>query len=108
MGQGRPRTFDKILCKTCIQKRKPFLNDQWVHYRLPKQCHTGKTFIQLEPLEFIERISRFIPYPRRHRRHYHGAFAPNSSLRKHLAANAQKRLDATSNVIQRTIEKVTK
>ena len=60
-------------------------------YRLPKPTHTGKTFIQLEPLEFIERISAFIPYPRRHRRHYHGVFAPNSPLRKTVAASAQKR-----------------
>ena len=40
------------------------LNGPWVHYRLPKQCHTGKTFVQLEPVEFIDRISHFIPYPR--------------------------------------------
>ncbi|MBA2728712.1 MAG: transposase, partial [Parachlamydiaceae bacterium] len=36
----------------------------------------------LDPLEFIERIAAFIPHPRRHRHHYHGAFAPNSPLRK--------------------------
>lgn len=38
-------------------------NGPWIHYRLPKRCHTGKTFVQLEPVEFIERISHFIPYP---------------------------------------------
>jgi len=31
-----------------------------------------KKLIQLEPLEFLERIAKFIPLPRRHRRHYHG------------------------------------
>ncbi len=36
-------------------------NGPWLVYRLPKPTHTGKTFIQLEPLEFIERISAFIP-----------------------------------------------
>jgi hypothetical protein len=40
---------------------------------------------------FLEKISKFIPYPRRHRRRYHGAFAPNSPLRHKVAANAQKR-----------------
>jgi hypothetical protein len=84
------------------------LNGPWIQYRLPKTCHTGKTFIQLEPLEFIERISHFIPYPRRHRRHYHGAFAPNSPLRKQLASNAQKRLDTAIKTLQETVEKVTK
>ncbi len=53
--------------------------------------HTGKTFVQIEPLEFIERISRFIPFPRQHLRHYHGVFAPNFPLRKKVAASAQKR-----------------
>ena len=60
----------------------------------------------LDPVEFIERISHFIPYPRRHRRHYHGAFAPSSPLRKHIAANAQKRLDASSKVMQETAERI--
>ena len=39
-------------------------NGPWLTYRLPKPTHTGKTFIQIEPLEFLERISKFIPYPR--------------------------------------------
>jgi len=70
-------------------------NGPWVYYRLPKPTHTGKTFVQLEPLEFIERISRFIPYPRRHRRHYHGVFASNSPFRPKIAANAQKRSNSS-------------
>lgn len=110
------QAFDKDGLERLIRycARPPFksenirLNGPWIHYRLPKPCHTGKTFIQLEPLEFIERISRFIPYPRRHRRHYHGVFAPNSPLRKQLAANAQKRLDANHKAMQETVEKVTK
>jgi hypothetical protein len=65
-------------------------NGPWILYRLPKPARDGRTIIQLEPLEFIERITAFIPYPRRHRRHYHGVFAPSSRLRKKVAANAQK------------------
>jgi hypothetical protein len=83
------------------------LNGPWIHYRLPKQCHTGKTFIQLEPIEFIERISRFIPYPRRYRRHFHGVLAPNSPLRKILVAHAQKQLEDKAKTMQQTVEKVT-
>jgi hypothetical protein len=48
-------------------------NGPWLIYRLPKPSHTGQTFIQLEPLDFLERISNFVPYPRRHRRQGHGA-----------------------------------
>ncbi len=83
-------------------------NGPWINYRLPKTCHTGKTFIQLEPVEFIDRISRFIPYPRRHRRHYHGVFAPSSPLRKQVTANAQKRLDVAPKTRQETDEKMAK
>ena len=83
-------------------------NGPWIIYRLPKPCHTGKTFIQLEPKEVIERISRFIPYPRRHRRHYHGVLAPSSPLRKQVAANAQKRLETVTKTRQETDEKVSK
>jgi len=81
----------RYCARPCFASQNLRWNGPWVYYRLPKPTHTGKTFIQLEPLEFIERISCFIPYPRRHRRHYHGVFAPNSPLRKKVAASAQKR-----------------
>ena len=108
--------FDKDALERLIRycARPPFksenirFNGQWIRYTLPKPCHTGKTSIQLEPVEFIERISCFIPYPRRHRRHYHGVFAPSSPLRKQVTANAQKRLDAQAKVMQETAEKITK
>jgi hypothetical protein len=83
-------------------------NGPWINYRLPKPSHAGKTFIQLEPLEFIDRISNFIPYPRRHRHHYHGVFASNSPLRKQVAANAQKRLGSKPQVMQETAKMVEK
>lgn len=55
-----------------------------------------------------KKISHFIHYPRRHRRYYHGAFAPNSPLRTQIAANAQKRLDSVAKTFQETVEKETK
>ncbi|MFI5343993.1 MAG: transposase, partial [Chlamydiales bacterium] len=57
---------------------------------------TGQTFVQLDPLDFLERISAFVPHPRSHRRHYHGIFAPNSPLRKNVVANAKNRPEAFS------------
>jgi putative transposase len=109
-------SFDKDALERLIRycARPPFksenirFNGPWINYRLPKTCHTGKTFIQLEPAEFIERISHFIPYPRRHRRHYHGVFAPSSPLRKQIAASAQKRIGTVSKTKQETDEKITK
>jgi len=79
-----------------------------INYRFPKPSHDGRLFMTLDPLDFLERISRFIPYPRRHRRHYHGVLAPSSPLRKQIAANAQKRLDTVVKTRQETDEKVTK
>jgi hypothetical protein len=81
-------------------------NGQRLEYRLPKPSRTGQTSIQLQPLEFIERIAAFIPYPRRHRRHYHGVFAPHSSHRKKLAANAQKARVTVPAEVKETAEKV--
>jgi hypothetical protein len=76
--------------RPCFKSENLRWNGPWIHYRLPKPTHTGKTFVQFEPLEFLERISRFVPYPRRHRRHYHGVFAPNSPMRPKVVANAKK------------------
>jgi hypothetical protein len=70
-------------------------------YRFPKPSRTGQLSMQLEPLDFLERISRFIPYPRRHRRHYHGIFASSSPMRKQLVASAQKRVETARQEVQR-------
>ncbi|MGA8164455.1 MAG: transposase, partial [Waddliaceae bacterium] len=99
----------RYCARPCFKSENLRWNGPWVYYRLPKPTHKGKTFVQLEPLEFIERISRFIPYPRRHRRHYHGVFAPNSPMRPKLVADAQKR--PTSSIppeVQELVEKVEK
>ena len=63
-------------------------NGPWLTYRLPKPCHTGRTSIQIDPIEFLDKIAALIPPPRRHRHHYHGAFAPNSPLRPVIAKAA--------------------
>lgn len=57
-------------------------------------------------MEFIGKIVAFIPRPRRHLRHYHGAFAPNSPLRKKVVVSAKRRLDGEiSPTIQQAAEK---
>lgn len=62
----------------------------------------------IDPLDFLERISHFIPYPRRHRRHYHGVLAPGSQLRKQIADNAQKRLENAAKAKAEVVEKTKK
>ena len=48
--------------------RPPFASEnlRWnshiLSYRLPKPSRTGQLSMQLEPFDFLERISRFIPY----------------------------------------------
>jgi hypothetical protein len=82
------------------------LTGRSIVYRFPKPSRTGQTTIQLEPLEFLERIATFIPYPRRHRRHYHGVFAPNSPLRKKVAVQAQQFTKPDMKEIAEKAEKV--
>jgi Putative transposase/Transposase zinc-binding domain len=77
-------------------------------YRFPKMAHTGQTCIQLTPLDFIEKIVALIPPPHRHRRHYHGVFAPSSPLRQKVAANAKKRPEAFAPGVTEAADKVKK
>ena len=51
-----------------LNRQFTILSAAWyTSIRLPKPSRTGQKFIQLDPLEFLERISAFIPYPRHHR-----------------------------------------
>ena len=94
--------------------RPPFASEnlRWsgklLIYRFPKPSHTGKTYMQLDPLDFLNRISKFIPYPRRHRHHFHGVFAPNSPLRGQVTLNAKKRLSDMPQPMQEAVEKIKK
>ena len=83
-------------------------NGPWLTYRLPKPARSGQTSINLPPLEFIEKIAAFIPYPRRHRRHYHGVFAPNSPFRKKVTTNAQKARVCVPSDVKEIVDKVEK
>jgi hypothetical protein len=112
----RTESFDRPGLERLIRycARPPFAsenlrkNGPWLEYRLPKPSRTGQTSIQLDPIEFIQRIAAFIPYPRRHRRHYHGVFAPHSPHRKQVAANAQKARVAVPTDVKETSDKVEK
>ena len=53
-------------------------------YIPPKPGTRGKCLLSLTPMELIERVAQLIPPPRKHRHHYHGVFAPNSPLRRHV------------------------
>ena len=62
--------------------------DERIRYTLPKPGPDGQTSLTLTPLELLERLAALIPPPRRHRHHYHGAFAPHAPLRKSVTACA--------------------
>ena len=38
--------------------------------------------VELSPFEFLDRLTDFVPPPRKHRHRYHGVFAPNHRLAK--------------------------
>jgi hypothetical protein len=99
----------RYCARPCFASENLRWNGPWLIYRLSKPTHTGQTFVQLDPLEFLDRVSALIPYPRRHRRHYHGVFAPNSPLRKKVTESAQKRPGQIINPsVQEAVEKVGK
>ena len=83
----------RYCARPCFASENLRWNGPWLIYRLSKPNHKGQTFVQLDPLEFLDRIAAFIPPPRRHRHHYHGVFAPNSSVRKKVTAHAKKRIE---------------
>lgn len=84
-------------------------NGPWLIYRLPKPCHTGKRFFQIDPIEFIDKIADLIPPARRHRHHYHGAFAANSPLRPLITKAAiQTPVKLVPTQLQETAQKTSK
>ena len=80
--EARDRAGLERLIRYCA--RPPFASENlrwrapYVQYRLPKPTHTGVRYLQLSPLEFIERLAALIPPPRRH---YHSFFAPHHPYR---------------------------
>jgi hypothetical protein len=48
----------------------------------------GQSCRELAPFEFLDRLADLIPQPRKHRRRYHGVFAPNHPLRPAVTALA--------------------
>ena len=96
----------RYCARPCFASENLRWNGPWLIYRLSKPTHKGQTFVQLDPLEFLDRIAAFIPLPHRHRRHYHGVFAPNSPLRKKVVALAQQRIgQAISPCVQEVVKK---
>ena len=100
----------RYCARPCFASENLHWNGPWLVYRLPKPTHTGQTFVQFDPMEFLDKVSVLIPYPRRHRRHYHGVFAPNNPLRKKVIESAQKRSGHITNPpveeIAKKVEKV--
>jgi hypothetical protein len=82
----------RYCARPCFASENLRWNGQWLVYRLSKPTYKGQTFIQLEPLDFLNRIASLIPLPKRHRRHYHGVFAPNAPLRKQVIAYAKRHI----------------
>ena len=83
----------RYCARPCFVSENLRWNGPWLVYRFSKPTYKGQRFIQLEPVDFLDKIAAFIPLPHRHRRHYHGVFAPKSPLRKKVVAYAKRRIE---------------
>jgi len=99
----------RYCARPCFASENLRWNGPWLTYRLPKPTHTGKKSIQLDPIEFLDKIAAFIPPPRRHRHHYHGVFAPNAPIRPLIVKTAvQTAQFLGASELQHTANEVTK
>jgi hypothetical protein len=55
----------RYCARPCFASENLRWNGPWLIYRLSKKTYTGKTFIQLTPQEFLEKIAALIPIPHR-------------------------------------------
>jgi hypothetical protein len=74
-----------------------------VRYTLKTPYRDGTTHIILEPLDFIARLAALVPKPRVNLTRFHGVFAPNSALRRHVTptGRGKRRFDEMKTPAQR-------
>jgi hypothetical protein len=70
------------------ESRLTYIEPDRVVYRLPQGDEDGQSHLILSPTEFLKRVAKLIPPPRKHRHHYFGAIAPNSKLRPYVIKEA--------------------
>jgi len=76
------------------ERIKTTKNNEKIIYELNKPSIDGKTELVFSPLEFIDKLAKLIPPPRKHRNRYHGVLAPNSPYRSQVTAYAGKTITA--------------
>jgi len=91
---------DRIICVRYVLPRHKAAT--WVgRGRGRKSTRPGANgVVELVPCEFLDRLADLVPPPRKHRRRYHGVFAPNHEPRKAVTAlavgNIGKQCDAAA------------
>jgi len=82
--------------------RPAFASDQlsltdndMVCFRPSKPTPKGETELTMKPEDFLDKVAKLIPKPRKHRHHYHGVLASNSPYRKHIVQYANQPLPAS-------------
>ena len=53
----------RYCARPCFASENLRMNGPWVNYRFSKPTYKGQRFVQLDPLEFLDRIAAFIPFP---------------------------------------------
>ncbi len=59
---------------------------------IPEGDHADRTHVLLEPMQLLARLAALVPPPRHPLIRFHGAFAPNSTWRKHVIPLTPPRL----------------
>ena len=73
-------------------ERMSLMPDGRIAYELRHAWRAGRTHVLLEPMQLMARFAALVPPPRHPLLRSHGAFAPNSSWRKHVMPLTPPRL----------------
>lgn len=87
----QPHQRDKLerLCRYVARpplalERLSVTNEGKLRYALKHPYSNGTTHFLFEPMDFIAKLAALVPRPRVNLIRYHGMFAPNRTLRRHI------------------------
>ncbi|HJP50535.1 MAG TPA: transposase [Pseudomonadales bacterium] len=75
----------------CLE-RLTVRTDGKIQYELKNPFRNGTTHILFSPLDFLSKLAALVPLPRHNLVRYHGVFAPNSRMRKHIIPKRSRRV----------------
>ncbi len=89
---GRERLLRYLARAPLSLERMSLMPDGRIAYELRHAWRAGRTHVLLEPMQLLARLAALVPPPRHPLIRFHGAFAPNSTWRKHVVPLTPPRL----------------